>query len=178
MRNIPNAISVGRLVCSASLFFLLSHELLFLILYIGCGLSDVLDGYIARKTNTQSELGARLDSLADTVLFVLITFCMIQWLGQEAMKYMPWVLTVAAIRVTSLLIALYKYHTLAFLHTSGNKLTGFMVFLSPLFLLFGIEPLLYATCVVAIISAVEECVIHLTSRALNTNITSILKLNP
>jgi len=47
----------------------------FLILYVICGLSDVLDGIIARKTNTTSNFGAKLDTIAD---FIFVTILLIK----------------------------------------------------------------------------------------------------
>ena len=49
----------------------------FFVLYIAAGLSDMLDGFVARKTDTVSELGARLDTMAD---FVLVVVCLIKLL--------------------------------------------------------------------------------------------------
>jgi CDP-diacylglycerol--glycerol-3-phosphate 3-phosphatidyltransferase len=55
-----------------SYFDSLLTDLLALILFLIAGLTDYLDGYIARKTNTESSLGAVLDLLADKVLVCLI----------------------------------------------------------------------------------------------------------
>ena len=43
-----------------------------LLLFIIAGLTDYLDGYVARKTNTESQLGALLDLLADKLLVCII----------------------------------------------------------------------------------------------------------
>lgn len=55
-----------------SYFDLLLSDLLALILFLIAGLTDYLDGYIARKSNTESPLGAVLDLLADKLLVCLI----------------------------------------------------------------------------------------------------------
>lgn len=63
-RNMANIITCCRIVCSILMIFFHMPSTPFYILYMICGLSDVLDGIIARKTNTASSFGARLDTIA------------------------------------------------------------------------------------------------------------------
>ncbi|MRN53538.1 CDP-alcohol phosphatidyltransferase family protein [Paenibacillus monticola] len=176
MKYIPNIISLSRIIILFVLFFTYHNEWLFLILYLICGLSDVLDGYIARKTNTQSEFGARLDSLADILLFTVITVFIIQWMVNKILIFLPLIIITALIRCASLAIAAYKYHSFASLHTWGNKLTGFLLFITPLFILFQLSALLWVVCLIAVLSAAEECIIHITSPKVDLNRRSIFKI--
>lgn len=176
MKYIANIISLSRIILLLALFFTFHHPLLFLVLYFICGLSDVLDGYIARKTNTQSELGARLDSVADLFLFVVITVFIIQWMGNDILLYLPWIVLTALIRCASMVIAAYKYHSFAMLHTWGNKITGLFLFITPFFILYEQSVVLWMVCIIAVLSAVEECVIHITSPTLDINRRSIFKI--
>jgi len=176
LKYIANIISISRVVLLLALFFAFHNALLFLVLYIICGLSDVLDGYIARKTNTQSELGARLDSFADLILFAVITVSVILWMGNKILFFLPWIVVAALIRCANIAIAAYKYHSFAILHTWGNKLTGFLLFITPLFILYGQSAALWPVCIVAVLSAAEECVIHITSPKLDVNRRSIFKI--
>jgi CDP-diacylglycerol--glycerol-3-phosphate 3-phosphatidyltransferase len=72
---LPNLISLGRIVIVfvAAGLYIDGHHLAALFLGIPAGLSDYLDGYIARKRGQSTELGALLDGLAD-ILFQLICF--------------------------------------------------------------------------------------------------------
>ena len=164
-----NSISIIRILLTLMLFFLFQNSMLFLIVYLLCGLSDVLDGYIARKTKTASEFGARLDSVADFLFFgMIIIFLVFQW-GQKLDTLLPWVGAAAIIRFINLGLAWYKYHTFASIHTWGNKMTGIMVFLTPFFTFYDQPMILWLTCIMSILSAVEETAIHITSSTLDIN---------
>ena len=52
-------------MCSIILFTVNPFSIKFFIIYTYCGISDMLDGTIARKTETSTELGSILDGLAD-----------------------------------------------------------------------------------------------------------------
>ena len=62
-----NSLTILRIVFSPLLLFLPPLSLSFDTLYILLGLTDILDGFIARKTKTTSKLGSILDSIGDIV---------------------------------------------------------------------------------------------------------------
>lgn len=173
---LANMISMSRIILLIALFFTSHHVWLFLTIYFICGLTDVLDGYIARKTNTQSELGARLDSVADFLFYSVVTVCLIVWLEEKIFIFLPWVVLIVLIRCANLLIAAYKYHSLGFLHTWGNKIAGLLIFTAPpLYLVLQHSAVFWPACFVAALSALEETTIHLTSDQLDLNRRSIIK---
>lgn len=71
-RDIPNIISVLRILLVIPIMVLLAREqyLPVLLLFAVAGLSDGLDGYLARRFLWQSRLGAMLDPLGDKILLV------------------------------------------------------------------------------------------------------------
>ena len=69
---VPNFISFSRIIFSLLLIFVKPLGLVFNTIYIICGLSDIIDGFIARKTGTTSRLGEKLDSIADMVMIVVL----------------------------------------------------------------------------------------------------------
>lgn len=176
MKHTANIISIIRIILSLILFFVFNHTVLFIVLYIICGVSDVLDGYIARKTNTQSELGARLDSIADLILYTLITVSVILWMGNGIYRFIPILISIIIIRLVNIAIAAYKFRAFAMLHTWGNKITGFLTFIVPLFLIYKRYTVLWIICFIAVLSAIEETVIHISSTKLNLNRHSIYKI--
>lgn len=174
MKYAANLLTVLRILLLPVLFFVYDDTAVFVGLYLLAGLTDVLDGFIARKTNTQSKLGARLDSVADLLLFAFILFVLFHRMGDEFASYLPWVGAVVAIRCVSLIISVFKYREVVFLHTWGNKLAGFLVFLCPVVLSFRPGAVfLWLIIVAAALSATEESVIHLTSRTPDLNRRSI-----
>ena len=73
--NILNAITLSRILCSILIYLFLyleSHYLVALLLFGIASFSDFLDGYLARKTNSESVLGEILDPIADKLLIVFV----------------------------------------------------------------------------------------------------------
>ena len=70
-RHIPNIITLSRIPMAVALPFVQSSPAVFWTLYLLCGLSDILDGAVARSTGTVSRLGERLDTIAD-IIFVAV----------------------------------------------------------------------------------------------------------
>lgn len=131
-----------------------------------CGLSDMIDGYIARKTNSVSKIGSRLDSIADIVLGLAMA-CIFLPIIQLQWQALTFIIVIAFIRIAALCLVLCKYKTFAIVHTYGNKAAGFAVFLFPLLYNYVNKiVLIYSICVVSNLAAIEELIIHITSKEL------------
>jgi cardiolipin synthase (CMP-forming) len=72
--NLPNLITIGRiLLVPVTVWLIISGEFaVAFIAFVAAGVSDGVDGYIARRFNQRTELGAYLDPLADKALLVSI----------------------------------------------------------------------------------------------------------
>ena len=70
MKQLPNLLSAGRLAVAPYVFYLLAaREYRAVLIWFGiAGLSDALDGWLARRFDAQSALGEMLDPVADKVL--------------------------------------------------------------------------------------------------------------
>jgi len=169
MNSIPNYISFSRIIFSLILLYIKPLSLEFYVIYIICGFSDFTDGFIARKTGTTSTFGAKIDSMADMIMVGVLLF-LIYPIVNPANKIVIWIILIAIIRLASMLVALKKYKTFASIHTYGNKVTGIILFLFPILLIYiNTNMLLYIICVVASISAIEEFIIQLRSSQLDLN---------
>ena len=90
-----------------------------------------MDGYIARKTKNISKAGAIFDSVADFIFIIIMLFIMIPIIDISFWVQL-WLINIAMVKGTSLLIGFVKYRSLAFLHTYMNKATGALLFTFPL----------------------------------------------
>lgn len=177
MKNLPNVLSVSRIMISGLLFFLGGYPVLFTILYFYCGVSDVVDGYIARRWKAESSIGAKLDSLGDFVFYMLIAT--VFFIHTELMKepIVLWlVIAVLIIRLSNIVITKLKFSQWGMMHTTGNKLSGlFIYFMLPAYILFPGLPATVGIIVVfiALTTAIEETLILLFSKQYDLNQKSI-----
>ena len=116
----------------------------------------MLDGTIARKTNTESKFGARLDTVAD---FIFIAVALVKILP---VMHIPswlwiWIIVVVIIKISNVISGFICKKRFIIEHTLMNKITGILLFLLPMTLFF-IE-LKYSAiiiCSVATFSAIQE----------------------
>ena len=128
----------------------------FYILYLVCGFTDMIDGTIARKTNTVSEFGARLDTAAD---FLFAGVCLVKLLP---VVHMPgwlwiWILVIAVIKMINLISGFVSKKRFIVEHTIANKLAGLLLFLLPLTLSFvDLKYSAIIICFIATFAAIQE----------------------
>ena len=134
----------------------------FFVLYTLTGVTDVLDGYIARKTNTCSEFGSKLDSAADLMFYGIIIYRLLPVLaGMLSAGIWYVVLGIIILRVFTYIFTAIKYKVFMSNHTYLNKMTGFCVFLIPYFvkvpaILMGFCSL---TCVICAAASIYDLVL-------------------
>jgi phosphatidylglycerophosphate synthase len=175
MRLLPNALSCLRIALSAALPFLANNPWLFAAAYLLCGLTDALDGYIARRFHVESSLGARLDSLGDLVFFAASVYLVWPLLYRAGFVLLC-VAAIAIVRIGNIALTRYKFHIWSAMHTVGNKIAGGMIFLAlPACVLLGRIPLWIAipVCGIALLSALEETVLLLRSDRYDANRPSL-----
>ena len=71
-----------------------------------CGLSDVLDGIIARKTNTASSFGARLDTIADFIFVTVLLIKILSGIGVFIWLWI-WIIAIAGIKISNIVLWWY-----------------------------------------------------------------------
>jgi phosphatidylglycerophosphate synthase len=124
MAMLPNLLSCGRLVLVPVLLALAwNHQArIFLPCLIVSMLTDVADGYVARRWKLSSELGARLDSWADFSTTIALPFCG-RWLRPDVVRQEAVALAIAAFFfLTPIALGFLKYHRLTSYHTWGAKM--------------------------------------------------------
>ena len=151
-----NIITCIRIVCSIALLFCPALSPAFYALYIAAGVTDMIDGAVARKTGTVSEFGAKLDTTAD---FVLVVVCLIKLLP---VLHVPawliiWIVVIAVIKAINLISGYVMQKEIVVLHTAMNKVTGLLLFVLLLTLTFlDLKYSGAAVSAVATLAAIQE----------------------
>ena len=144
--NIPNALSFYRILVFPLLFyFLLSgNELLFAVFLCFNLFTDFLDGYIARKFNMVTILGAKLDSLGDYGTYILAFSGIFKFKGQDLVEH-GWILYVFIfLFVLVQIVHFLRFHIFSSFHLYSFKITGlFQGILFFLWFFIGFYPIYY-----------------------------------
>ena len=162
-------ITGARISCSVALLFCPVFSPPFYILYLIAGLTDMIDGAVARKTGTASEFGAKLDTAAD---FVLVAVCLGKLLPKLSAPLWLWLWIggIALIKAVNLLSGYILQKRLVAMHTVMNKVTGLLLFALPLTLqAANISCSGTAACLAATFAAVQEGHYIRTGREIEEN---------
>ncbi|MBO7283210.1 MAG: CDP-alcohol phosphatidyltransferase family protein [Alistipes sp.] len=89
-KHLANIVTSLRIIFSCAMLFCPPFSALFYILYSICGISDMVDGTIARRTNSATEFGTRLDTIADTIFAGIVRQ---GYICSIAIKKISWVST-------------------------------------------------------------------------------------
>ncbi|MBO4878871.1 MAG: CDP-alcohol phosphatidyltransferase family protein [Clostridia bacterium] len=142
MKNIPNILSAIRLLLVGVFIFLFTkgQYLWCMIVYISAFLTDVLDGYLARRNNWITNVGKVLDPLADKLMLIAVLACF-YWKGE-----IPLYLLIACVLKEALMIAiagfLYLKKVVVYADWFGKIATGLFVLaiiLTFVHLIWGVE---------------------------------------
>ena len=132
MTLLPNIITLFRIAGSLSLLLCDVANDSFWIIYALCGISDIADGWLARKLKCVTRTGALLDSVADICAGVIV-----------------------AIKVVNQLSALVMYRHCYFPHTAANKATGFLLFIAVPMTFYTVIPIAIVAAI-ATFAAIHE----------------------
>jgi len=155
-KHIANTLTACRIFGSILLLFFPTFSGAFYIIYLFCGFSDMVDGPIARKTNSISKFGSQLDTVADLIFVAVSLFKLLpaihipQWLW-------IWGGVIAFIKISNIIWGYVSKKQFISLHTIMNKVTGLMLFLLPLTISFiELKYTAIIVCSIATFSALQE----------------------
>ena len=154
MKRLPNVISELRIAGSIGLLFCDVKGWPFWSLYVLCGLSDILDGWLARRLHAETEAGAILDSVADIVFVACCATRLLPVLEIPAWLWV-WAGIIVTIKIINQISALAVCKRFCFPHTVANKQTGLLLFLTVPGILWSVIPVSIAAAI-ATFSAVQE----------------------
>ena len=137
-----NAITIFRMAASIVLLFCPVFSPAFYAFYIAAGLSDMLDGFVARKT--------------DIVLVVVCLIKLLPVLRIPAWLYI-WIGIIALIKVVNIISGFVVQKRFVAVHSAMNKATGALLFLLPLtILVFPLKNSAIVDCAAATFAAIQE----------------------
>ena len=155
-KHLANILTCVRILGSMLLLFVPVFSAAFYGLYLLCGFTDMIDGTVARKTNSASRFGEKLDTAAD---IVFVAAALIRFLPKLPIPLWLWIWGggVAAIRIGNILLGYVFRKEFAAFHTILNKVTGLLLFLLPLTVpMVEFRYSAMAVCAVATVSAIQE----------------------
>ena len=156
MKQIPNLLSASRIVFCLPLLLVYAMTLPFWVLYVIAGMTDMLDGFLARRWGVESKFGARLDSWADFVFVIAVGYKLFPWLKLPATLWMM-IGLIALVKASNAVSAYIVRHKMVFLHTQANKLTGLLLFIG--MMAIGQSyfiPIAWVIACIALFAAIQE----------------------
>ena len=156
MKSVANIITGLRIPVSFALLFFPAFSAPFYALYLTAGISDVLDGAVARRTNTATGFGARLDTVAD---FAFVAVCLIKLLPVMDIPVWLyiWIGAIALIKFINVASGFVTQKRFVAVHTAMNKVTGALLFIFPLtWPLVDMRYTAPVVCAIATLAAIQE----------------------
>ena len=155
-KHIANILTGCRILGSVLLLFFPAFSVAFYILYLFCGFSDMIDGTVARKTNSTSKFGSQLDTVADLIFILISLFKLLPAIHLPGWLWI-WSGVIAVIKISNIILGYVSKKEFLSLHTIMNKATGLLLFLLPL-TISCVEAQYSAivVCSIATISAIQE----------------------
>ena len=154
-----NIITGLRIVCALALIFCPTFSIWFYMFYILGGISDVMDGIVARHFNLEAKFGATLDTIADIVFTVIVMIRVLQTITVPIWLII-WIVGIAVIKCINIVSGFVIHKRFISEHTVMNKICGVLLFVIPLcigWLPWQMGAILIAiTCAIATFAAFQE----------------------
>ena len=169
---IPNVLTFSRIGLSIVLLLIPFGTTVFAALYLLCGLTDVLDGFLARRLHAESETGAALDSLADVCLTALIIVTVLRRTDAD----LPVLIAVGGVfvlRAGNAVVSRLRFGRVLSIHTVANKAAGLLLYACPLLLPWLYPAILWLAGGAALLASLEELLILLGPEKPDVNRRSI-----
>lgn len=155
-KHMANILTGSRILGSILLLFFPAFSKAFLIIYLLCGFSDMVDGAIARKTNSTSKFGSRLDTIADFFFAAVSLFKLLPAIDIPKWLWI-WGGIIAIIKICNIAWGFVSKKQFISLHTIMNKVTGLLLFLLPFSISFvELKYTAIVVCLVKTFSAIQE----------------------
>ena len=126
-----NLITGSRVILSVIMLFFPACTCLFYVCYLLAGITDMLDGTVARMREEASEFGSRLDTIADMFFAAVSVYKFLPVLSLHASIWI-WTVIIALVKIINIVSGYIIKKKFVSMHTLANKITGLLLFLFPL----------------------------------------------
>ena len=180
-KTIPNIITSFRIIGAIVILFLEPFSPPFYIVYGVAGVTDILDGFIARKFHLQSKLGSILDSVSDIVFLGVMSFKIVPTLI-EILPFWHWIIILVplAFHLSAYVLCAIKFKKFSAVHTYANKIMSAAIFIYPFTFIGFIRPIyeiyLIVFGTVALYGSIEMVLIHSLAKRYDERNKSIFLL--
>jgi CDP-diacylglycerol--glycerol-3-phosphate 3-phosphatidyltransferase len=175
--TIPNLITLYRLLMvPVILYFAISgREKLFAIFLVINLLSDIIDGYIARRFKMESEIGAKLDSFADNFNYVLAIIGFFIFKMDDLRPHLVSLIIFISMLLLTVIVPLIKFGKFPSFHLYVTKIGGYIqgAFFICLFTIGFIAPFYYFMIIWGMLGAVECIAIDMVIPEMRSNIKGL-----
>ena len=158
LEHLPNIMSSLRIVGAVALLLCDVVGTTFWALYALCGISDIADGWLARKLKCVTRTGALLDSLADICFVACCAWQILPILRLPQWLWL-WAGVIVVIKVMNQISAIMIHRHCRFPHTFANKLTGFLLFIAVPLTFASIIPISIVAAIATFAAIQEGCVL-------------------
>lgn len=179
--TIPNLICMGRFAGSFVLFAvaLMGWRYAFVILFFVLSFSDWIDGKLARWLHQRSDLGARLDSYADTALYAALIGGALVLCWDMLKDELVWLVVGIGSYAVTTGAGLWKYGRVPSYHTYGAKLTNWIAMIAGvcLILQWSVWPMRIAIIAVTLTN-LEATLITLALKSWKADVLTLFHVWP
>lgn len=178
--TVANFFSFTRILLSPIIYYALSAgnwPLSFFVILFG-GLTDIADGFIARKLNQTSEFGAKLDSFADFIYYSCFLFVFWIIYASESAFYENLMFLSVALLVCAYAVTFFRFKKFASFHLLSMKLSAFLAYGTIIYsLLFSLNLIFIKIALVTwFVACLETFFSSLLIKKIKYNAKSVLLL--
>ncbi|MBD3203166.1 hypothetical protein GF327_02650 [Candidatus Woesearchaeota archaeon] len=178
-KKLPNIITLTRfLMIPFLIYFSYKNNIaVFILFYIFTGITDKLDGFIARKLNQTSNFGAKIDNYADEIMCYVSLSCLIFLRPDVVRKYLELILFTIIIAVLNRIFLFTKFKNKTRMHLYSGKISVYLLYISvSILILTRNDKLFFVYILSQLFVIIEEIIIMAISEDINPQIKSVFDL--
>lgn len=155
-QNLVDLLTGSRIILSLILLHFPVFTLGFNICYFVAGVTDMLDGMIARKLSKESEFGEKLDTIADFIFLISALYKLLPVI-EISVGIWIWIGVIAALKIINIISGFVTQKRFVAVHSWTNKIMGLVLFVLPFsFSVIDIKYSSVVVCLLATFAALQE----------------------